>query len=115
MSETPSRAEAIEKAIQDEFGDGYAYGWVETPETGKFTVTPKGSFEIELEVIEHVTEYEFSDSYSEYPAKDTRIVLKDELGSYFLKTGRYESFIGSDWSIPLREVTPTTKTIIVYE
>jgi hypothetical protein len=105
------RAADIEKAIVGEF-DGW-YDFPESPGT-KFTVTPEGSHEIELEVIEYTTAYDSTDSY-DYPAIDKRIVLKDEFGSYFLKTGSYESFVGSDWSIPLREVTPTTKTTIVYE
>lgn len=108
------RAELIERAVKDEFGEGYDYSWDELPGTGSsFTLNVDGR-PIEVKIVEQESGFDNTDMDATYPATQTRIVLLVE-GVYYLKEGKYESFVGSDWSRPLREVVPTTKTITVFE
>lgn len=109
--------ETVEEAVRREYGDGYEYGWKELPEKGDTSTLLIDGEEFEFEVVENTTSYEYPGGYDahDYPDHVQRIVLHfPGTGMFFLKTGVYQSFLGTNWE-ELKGVTPRQQTITVWE
>lgn len=90
--------EAIEQAIEERRSDETEY-WDD--EVGSVPLRIRGE-------MTQPTVIHNSGGYDD--AADRQIVIKVK-EQYFMKTGYYTSFDGSDWHSGIREVSPTPKTI----